>query len=232
MTQTYLDTVILKVFENTGSDPRLKENFVRRVFTDRLGEVVPAMFFPVSAKKMQVMDGQVFLDEPFLSVFAVEAPEKADTVSAIYLMDEKFYDLQNVTTQDYVTEEMIYRYGRPLGCYHFTEDLMTGIISVYADVSEVAVFYYAPYTDAKGRVVVPKFAEGYLEHYGTMRATEVLLNMGIRGKTPVQIPQLRYTLNEVRAKVTREYKSMQSEIHLQCEKVIIKPVNQFRDAVI
>jgi hypothetical protein len=232
MKQAYLDTVILKVIENTGNDPLLKENFVRRILTDRLRESVPSIFFPVSVKKVQVTDGQLFLEDPFLSVVAVEKPEKADEVSALYLMDEKFYDLGNLSVQDYVTEDVIYRYGRTLGCYHFTEDLMTGIISVYADVNEVAVFYYTPYADAKGRVVVPKFAEGYLEHYGTMRATEVLLNQSIRGRTPVQVPQLRYTLNEIRAKVTREYKSMQSEIHLLCEKVIIKPVNHNRDAVI
>lgn len=231
MRQVYLDTVIQRVFENTGNDPDLREDFIQRILSDRIREkeVIPAEFFPVSSRVVDVEEGVIYPTEPYLSVLAIDKADK-ESVKALYLKEDIPFAIPENYSSEYMTEDVIRSLGRKLGCYHFTEDPLSKNIFVYTDQAKVCMFYYSLYRDDKGREVIPEFAQSYLESYGTMKASEVLLNKGLRGKAPVQIPQLRYSLNELRGKVTREFLSLQREINLLTEKTMIKPVNQTRHA--
>jgi hypothetical protein len=241
MKQTYLDTVILKVIENSGNDPDLREDFIRRVVNDRLRDIVPHSFFPINKVDKVLEDGQFFMEVPFVDIIAIT--KKRTTPQFLYLVDDLVldptttdviypYDPIISAVIDYMTEDDIYHISTHLKEFDFNVDFFTNNISTYTNETEVSVFFYSLYKDKNGRTVVPSFAERYLEAYGTLRALEVLLNKGLRGRNPNLVPQTRYTIKEMRNKVTREYLSMQREINLLLDKVILKPVNSYIDAAI
>ena len=232
MKQVYLDSIILKVIENTGNDPLIREDFIRRVVRDQVKQIVPMKFFPVKVVKANVADGLIEVNEPYLSIIAVNKPEKTET-SVLYMLGDDIYEpYTTIQNQDYITESSILEYCKGLNYYAFTEDSMNGQIYIYTDLQEVSVFFYTMYRDTKGRTVVPEFTENYLLAYGTMRALEVQLNRTLRGKQPTSVLQTRQTLAIYQRKTTNEFISMQREIQLLSEKVILKPVNRAIDATI
>lgn len=232
MRQVYLDTIILRVLENTGNDPDLRADFVRRVIRQRLKDVVPGKFFPISMVDCTLENYSAFLEIPFVDVIAVQ--RQRDAPGLVYLIENEVYDPKNTlpTTKDYIIDEDIVNYCKPLLEFDFSVDILNNKLTVYTDETTVSVFLYTPYLDKMGRTVVPEFAESYLEAYGTMRALEILLNKGLKGRTPGMVPQTRYTINEIKRRVTREFLSMQHTISTFNEKVMVKPVNNPIDAAI
>ena len=239
MKQTYLDTIILKVIENSGNDPDLRQDFIRRVVHDRLRDIVPHSFFPIYKVDRLLEDGQFFMEVPFLDIIAIT--KKKEAPKFLYIVDDIVLDPKtteiihpndpsNSFVTDYMTEDNISRTSSQLNEFDFDVDFFNSKISVYTTETEVSIFFYSLYRDKNSHVVVPSFAENYLEAYGTLRALEVLLNKGLRGRNPNLVPQTRYTIKEIRSKVTREYLFMQREINLLLEKVILKPVNSEKDA--
>lgn len=232
MKQVYLDTIILRVLENTGNDSDLREDFVRRVLKQRLRDIIPGRFFPITMITCDLTDYSTFIEIPFIDVIAVR--EERELPALLYIVDNEVYDPKNsgLVTKDYVTEEDIIYDCRPLKKWDFSVDILNNKLTVYTDETKVSVFLYTPYLDKNKKVVIPQFAEDYLEAYGTMRALEILLNKGLKGRTPGMVPQTRYTVNEIKKRVTREYLSMQQTISMLSEKVIVKPVNSPIDAVL
>jgi hypothetical protein len=269
MKQVYLDGIILRVTEELGNDPDIREDFVRKILTSQLKRVVPMSFFPIRSKVSQIRNGSIFIDEEVLSVIGIDRPEKSN-IPFLYLYEEKVYEPTIASTGTYVTNSLLEQFDGPidindigvqqltniiqdainnsgmydtrplpfestyikgighvnkLGCYRFSESVLNNEIAVSTDQSHVCVFYYSPYLDRNGRMVVPKFAEEYLVAYGTMRLLEVLLNKGLKGKAPTAVAQTRYTIIETRKKVTNEFLTMQRTINLTLDKLIVKPVN-------
>ena len=241
MKQTYLDTIILKVIENSGNDPDLRPDFVRRVISDRLKDIMPYAFFPISKIDRELKNGQFFMEEPFVDIIAIT--KKRDTPNFLCVVDGKVLDPKvtnlvqakdpsNTFVTDYMTDDQAYRMSAILKEFDFNVDTFNNQISVYTTEPEISVFFYSMYKDRHGRIVIPRFAENYLEAYGTLRSFQVLLNKGLKGKNPGMVPQTRYTIKDMNGKVTREYLSMQREINLLLEKIILKPINSSIDAAI
>lgn len=232
MKQVYLDTIILRVLENTGNDSDLREDFVRRVLKQRLRDVVPGRFFPITMITCNLVNYSTFIEIPFIDVIAVQETRELPTL--LYIVDNEVYDPKNsgLITKDYLTEEDIVQDCRPLKKWDFSVDVMSNKLTVYNEEASISVFLYTPYLDKNKKIVIPQFAEDYLEAYGTMRGLEILLNKGLKGRTPGMVPQTRYTVNEIKKRVTREYLSMQQTISMLSEKVIVKSVNSPADAIL
>jgi hypothetical protein len=229
MKQVYLDTIILKIIENSGNDPDLRPDFVRRVVLDRMREIIPKIFFPISMLYRTLENGNMFIEEPFIDVIAVT--KRRDLPKFLCIFEEKVYDPKLNEISDYFTDDDLIRNSVSLVReYDFTVDLFNKKITVYTEEVNVSVFLYTMYKDKNSRVVVPEFVQNYLVSYGTLQALQVLLNKGLRGKVPGLVPQTRYTIKDLSMKVTREYISMQREINILAEKVIVKPVNSTIDA--
>ena len=228
MKQEYLDGIILRVIEESGNDPDVREDFVRRILRNQLKRVVPGCFFQVKSLKCNIINGLIESPNDCLSIIAIDNIDKS-TVKRLYLYSEKVYFPNNDNVQDYMTDSDLLRHCQLLGKYAFSEDQLSNEVIVFTEEQEVIVFYYSQYEDKNGRVVVPEFSADYLTSYGTMRTLEVQLNKGLKGRTPTSVTQTRYTLQDVKKKVTNQYLTMQRTINLLTDKVIIKPVNSDGD---